>query len=34
VGQTNTRGHGYNRFFCYSKQASVGGRSYLHVVSC
>ena len=26
-GQTNTRGRGYNSFFCYTKRASVRGRS-------
>ena len=32
--QTNTCGLGYNSFFCYTKRASVGGRSDLCVVSC
>ena len=26
-GQTNTRGRGYNSFNCYTKRASVRGRS-------
>ena len=25
LGQTNTRGHRYNSFFCYTKRASVRG---------
>jgi len=37
LGQTNflnTCGRGYNSFFCYSKQVSVGGPSDLCVASC
>jgi len=32
--QTNTRGHRYNSFFCYTKRTSVWGRSDLCVMSC
>jgi len=32
--QTNTHGRGYKSFFCYTKRASVGGRSNLRVGSC
>ena len=32
--QTNTFGRGYNSFFCYTKRASVRGRSDLRVASC
>jgi len=31
LGQTNTPRCGYNSFFCYTKQASVGGQSHLCV---